>query len=114
MITQEQVEQKQIEVEEQAAKLSETLKFKVHPMIFIEGDEFVIGYLREPDRATKTMYLDKAMQGLASASTQMVELLLLKDEGDAQRILKNDNHFFGAAGKVNQIIQASQDQFKKK
>lgn len=114
MITQEQIEVKQKEAEDKASELSQSLNLKIQPVIFLEDEEIIVGFMREPDRNTKTMYLDMAqMKGLASASSQLVELLLLK-EGDYERILKNDNHFFGACGKVNQMIQASQDQFKKK
>ena len=114
MITQKEIDEKQIEIEERAVKLSEELKVKVHPMLFVEGDEFIIGFLKEPDRATKTMYLDKVqMSGIGSASSAVCEFLIVKEHSD-ERILKDDKHFFGACGVVNQVIQASVNQFKKK
>jgi len=108
MITQDTIEQK-------AAELSQELNIKVHPLMFIEQgtDEVVQGYLREPDRVTKTRYLDRAVTSLASAAGELLEVCLIKEHSD-ERIMKNDNHYFGACAFVNQLVQASQNQIAKK
>lgn len=89
------------------------MKVKVHPICFVEGDEFITGFMREPDRMTKTRYLDKAVASLASAAGELLEVCLLREHSDS-RILTNDNHYFGACAIVNALVQASQNVIGKK
>lgn len=113
MITQEQITEKENEVHLKAEELSKQLNVKVHAICFVEDDEFITGFMREPDRMVKTKYLDKAVVSLASAAGELLEVCLLREHSDS-RILTNDNHYFGACAIVNTLVQASQNVISKK
>lgn len=109
-LTQEQIQQK-------ADELSQQLNVKVHPLVFVDGDEQIVGYITEPNRVTKLRVLDKGMISPISAAAELLEVILLKDESDS-RILsdkpENDKIYMGAVMECYNTIQVSINQFKKK
>jgi len=111
------LEDKQKEAEQKASELSTQLNAKVIPFVFAvlgsEG-EYVEGFLKEPSRQIKTMYLDKVGSiGLGSAASQLLEMCLLKEHSD-KRVVDEDVYWFGACGLVSEIVQAANNQLKKK
>lgn len=106
-------EEKLAEVEAKAEELSKTLNVKVHPIVFLDGDNYVEGYLKEPDRGTKMVYLDKAVISPVSAACQLLDWCLIK-EHSSPSIMTNDTHYLGAATIAQNIVTASQNLINKK
>jgi hypothetical protein len=112
-------------IETTAAQLEarDDVKAKVHPILFYnpkdtEKADPVIGYIKEPPRAVKIRVLDKGVQlGDFAASSEMLDLCLIKDASD-HRIYseraEHDFYYLGACNEAQKIIQIALSQFKKK
>lgn len=78
--------EKQVEVKAKAAELSEKLKVVVHPLTMVadlDKGDFVVGYIKEPNRVAKARSIDKVNMGQASfAYSDLLELCLIKEESD--------------------------------
>lgn len=102
-----------------AVELSEQLKIKVYPLVFIAGEdkEPVIGYMKEPSRAVKYAVMDKSLMGAYSASSEMLEVILVKEHSDP-RILsdrsEDDIYNLGASMEAYNLIKVAQNQADKK
>lgn len=108
-------EEKQIELEQKAAELSKSLNCKVHPLLFMteDGEGFVTGFVKEPNRVTKQRYLDKAIQQPAIASGELLEACLIREESDP-KIMDEDIYYFGASANMASIVQAAVNLYDKK
>jgi hypothetical protein len=112
------LEERKIEAQKRADELSEELKVKVHAIVFVdEEDGFVVGYITEPNRFTKTRVLDKGMMSPTTAAVELLEAILLKEHSD-KRIWEErpewDKFFHGAAMAAYDLVSISVDQMAKK
>lgn len=106
-----------------AAELTKKHGANVTPILFYDqADENqtdpLKGYLKEPNRLAKLRILDKSSQiGDFSASAEMIDLCLIKEESDPRiysEAPENDKFFLGACYRCQQLITMSFDQIKKK
>lgn len=105
--------------QQKAAELSEQLKTTVHPLVFVaaENEEPVIGYVKEPTRAVKIAVMDKSLVGMYSASSEMLEVILLKEHSDpriSSERTEDDKYYLGAVMAVYEMIKVSVNMADKK
>lgn len=110
MNTENQTEPTAIELAEAKAKqLSEKYSVKVHAlMVYDKEGKPVIGFLKEPNRPTKMMALDKTLTSPSSAGSTLLEACLIKEESDP-RIDKEDFLFLGIALKALGMVEIATD-----
>lgn len=103
-----------------AQELSDELKVKVHPLIFLvkdQGEEPVVGYIKEPSRAVKLAVMDKYSSGFYSACSQALEATILKEHSDPRITSErpeDDLFYMGAVYAVSEMIQFAGNQVDKK
>ncbi len=112
--------QSQEEIEAKAEQLSIREGRKIIPFVFEDDNtkEQIVGFLRNPDRLTKTRILDKMMSiGMVTAASELLEIALLREDSNP-RILSaqegDDEIYLGAAMACFNFIKASDNLFKKK
>jgi len=101
---------------EKAQQLSTRFGVKVHPFLLKNGDDQVIGYVKEPSRLSKYRYLDKAMTGAMSAALELLEVCLIKEESDPRitsEAPENDIYNIGAATFCASLLNIATDSLKK-
>jgi hypothetical protein len=119
MFTAEQIEQINEQAAAKAEELSKSYNTKVHPLVFCNPNEDTpcVGYLKEPSRRDKMIFMDNSVRAYFSAGENILKGYLIKEESDP-RILsdssQNDVYFLGALTSVQSIIVMAFDQFKKK
>lgn len=104
------------EIQEKADQLSIKFSCKVHPLVFGDTDDQVIGYIKEPPRFVKLRVMDKGLTAPASAASEIVEAFLIKEESD-RRIhdeTADDKFYLGAVMEAYNMVSMSVNQFKKK
>ncbi len=107
------------QIQAKADELSAKHGCIVHPIVFQEGEdaEQIVGFLKEPPRHVKLRVLDKGMTSPMTASAEMVDAYLIREDSDA-RIWDekpgNDKYYLGATMIANDLIKMSINQFKKK
>lgn len=101
------------QAEQHAEELTQSLGRKVSPLIFVAGDDIIIGYIKEISRIAKLRILDSALVGGFSACESLVDDCLLK-EGDYAKIIEEDVYYIGVVNEINNMIKVAQNQFKKK
>lgn len=105
------------EILHKADELSTREGCKVHPLVFMEGEEQIIGYIKEPPRHVKLRVMDKGLTQPATAASEVVEAFLLKPESD-KRIWDenpaNDKYYLGATMEAYNMINMAVNQIKKK
>lgn len=103
-----------------AQELAEELKVKVHPLIFLvkeQGEEPVVGYVKEPSRAVKLAVMDKYNSGFYSACSQALDAIILKEHSDPRitsERSEDDLYYMGAVYAVSEMIQFAGNQVDKK
>jgi len=107
------------QIEAKARQLSEVHGCEVHPLVFIEPDtqEQVVGYIKEPNRLVKMRVLDKGLQSPITAASELLEVVLLKEESDERIYSERQEHdkiYLGAVMACYDTIKVSVNQFKKK
>jgi hypothetical protein len=109
--------------QEQAVSIGESLKCKVHPIVFKvqnEGvEEEVAGYIRNPDLATKLRLVDLINNGSAIVgSSNALESLLIRDYSDKRivdkHIEENEKFWIGACYAMLGMIDVAYPDLKKK
>lgn len=116
----EKLKAAQVEAAAKAQALSEELKTKVHPLVFIvekEDNDPVVGYVKEPNRMVKLAVMDKFTSGFYSACAQAMETILIKEHSDpriSSERPEDDNYYMGAVMAVSEMIQFAANQVDKK
>lgn len=105
-------------IEEKAESLSRLHNCKVIPIVFKDGDNDIVGYVKEPPRIVKQRALDAVMQkGAVTAAGELMEAMLIKEESDERLYVEKpeyDKFYLGASMACMDLVKVSQDQFKKK
>jgi hypothetical protein len=106
------------EILAKAGELSQREGCRVHPLCFKTDGEEIVGFIREPQRIVKQRALDAAIQkGTTVAAGELLEALIIRDESDP-RIFSDesqyDEFYFGASMACFELINISQNAFKKK
>lgn len=105
------------EITTKADELSAREGCKVHPLVFKDGDNQVIGFIKEPPRHVKLRVMDKGLTSPVTAAAEVLDAYLLRDESD-NRIWEenpdNDNFYLGATMEAYNMISMAVNQFKKK
>ena len=107
------------QINDKADHLTAIHKVKVHPIVFREAidSEPIVGYIKEPSRQAKLAVMDKSMVNPFSASQEIVDYFLIKEESD-KRIWDenpdNDKYYIGACKVAFDMVTLSINQFKKK
>lgn len=107
------------EISKKADELTQREGCKVHPLVFMDGnEEQIVGFVKEPLRIVKQRALDSAIQkGATVAAGELLEAILLKDVSDSRIYSEkpeHDAHYLGASMACMDLIRISQDTFKKK
>lgn len=117
----EKLKAAKVEAAAKAQALSEELKTKVHPLVFViekeEDDDPVIGYVKEPNRMVKLAVMDKFTSGFYSACAQAMETILIKEHSDpriSSERPEDDNYYMGAVMAVSEMIKFAANQVDKK
>lgn len=102
-----------------AEELSLKYGVKVVPIVFQddEASEEIVGFIQEPSRLVKLRILDKMVSSPASASAELFEIILIKEESDPRFYSENpkdDKYFIGGAMEAMQMVSVAQNLFKKK
>ncbi|GAC1662318.1 MAG: hypothetical protein NVS9B7_30310 [Flavisolibacter sp.] len=112
--------QSQEEIQAKADQLTAREGKKVIPLVFEdrESKEQIVGYLRNPDRLTKTRILDKMMSiGMVTAASELLDIALLKEDSNpriSSAREEDDEIYLGAAMACFDFIKASDNLYKKK
>ena len=107
--------------EEKAAQLTAEYKekgvYQIHPIVFKNGDEEIVGFVKEPSRMAKMAVMDKAMVGGYSAAEEILESILLKEHSDPRMFSESqefDDIHMGLVVAVYNLIKIKTNTFKKK
>lgn len=107
------------QAEEKAVELSAQLNAKVHAIVFKdkETEQYIVGFIKEPNRMIKLALLDKSVMGGYSAASEVLESVLLKEHSDPRiysERTEDDSIYLGAVAAVYDLIKLSVNQAKKK
>jgi len=101
-----------------ADELSAREGCRVHPLVFLaDGNEQVIGFIKEPPRFVKLRVMDKGLTSPATAAAEVLDAYLIKDESDAriyEEKPENDMYYLGATMEAYNLISMAINQVKKK
>lgn len=91
----------------------------VLPIIFKESEdsEEIVGFIKEPSRMVKLRMLDKSMTGSMTASAEVFESILLKEDSDSRFSSEkscDDKYYLGGVIEAFKTIEISVNTFKKK
>lgn len=107
------------QAEAKALELEKALGlFKVHPLVFKDEPtgEWIVGYVKEPDRIHKKRILDKSVMGSVTAASDCLDIILIKEYSDP-RIYSEDQRFddinLGATMACYDLIKYKVNTFKK-
>ena len=106
--------------EAKAHEIEKILKlYKVHPLVFKDEKtgEFIVGFIKEPERIVKHRILDKTVTGSVSAAAECLEIILIKEYSDARIYSEdpeNDDINLGAVMACLELIKYKVNTFKKK
>ena len=107
-------------IEEKVLQLETMFKVKVHPVVFIHPETKVrkIGYVQEPNYATKVAMMDKSMTvGPYAAGDDLRQMCLLRDHSDPMfyaDVSAADEYKMGCAQVCMDLVSMFRNQFKKK
>ena len=109
----------QEEIEKKVAELSLRENSKVLPIVFKDEDtdEDVVGFIREPNRMVKLRVMDKSISAPATASAELFDAILLKNDSDirfSSEDSKDDKYYLGGAMEAFKLVEISINTFKKK
>lgn len=103
------------EIQAKADALTQELKVPVTPLCFTtKSGEQVVGFVKEPNRSIKLAAIDKMMQQSPTLAGEMIVENCLIEEHSDSRILSDDNLFVSAVLAVVPLIEAYQNEVKKK
>lgn len=119
MTREEKLAAAKVEANEKAEVLSEELKTKVHPLVFmVKGiEDPIVGYMKEPNRTLKMAVMDKFNMGFYSACGQALDLCILREHSDPRiysEKQEDDIFYFGALNVMAEMIQFASNQVEKK
>jgi hypothetical protein len=106
------------EIQAKADALSVARNVKVHPLVFIDPktEEQIVGYIEEPNRATKTRVLDKGLISPVTAASELMDVVLIKEESNPRiysEKSEDDSIYLGAVMACYETIKVSVNQIKK-
>ncbi len=109
----------QEEIQAKSDELSATHKCKIMPIVFQVGEdaEQVVGYIKEPPRFVKLRMMDKAATGGMTASSEVLDAYLIKEESNPKIYSEdsdNDMYYIGACMEVDKMVKVAVNTFKKK
>ncbi len=79
------IEEMQEIVEKRAAELTKSLNLEVTPLLFVQDDEFIVGYMKQPNRQTCRAAYDRMEKyGKLDAGDLILEACLIKEESDTR------------------------------
>lgn len=109
----------QEEIEKKAAELSKKHNCKVTPIVFRDEDnnEDIVGFIKEPTRALKLRVMDKAMTSPVTASSELFDAILLREESDARfssEKSEDDKYYLGGTMEAFKTVEMAVNTFKKK
>lgn len=105
------------QINDKAGELSIRENCKVHPLVFEDGTDRIIGFIKEPPRHVKLRVMDKGLTQPATAASEVVEAFLIKEESDSRiwdEKSENDKYYLGATMEAYNMINMAVNQFKKK
>jgi hypothetical protein len=105
------------EIENKAAELSKSIGRKVTPIVFIEGEETIVGYIKEPERVVKQRAFDKALVSQSQAGAELLEYCLLKEHSDSRIYSDKSEHdhiYLGACVAALDVVKIAVEQSGKK
>lgn len=105
------------EIQLKADELTQREGCKVHPLVFTDGTDNIIGYMKEPPRFVKLRVMDKGLTQPATAASEVVDAYLIKDSSDTRiwdEKPENDRYYLGATMEAYNLINMAVNQFKKK
>lgn len=108
-----------MDLEQRVKELSVKHNCTVMPIVFKDGetDEEIIGFIKEPSRMVKLRTMDKATISPITASAELFEAILLKEDSDerfSSEKSENDKYYIGGAMEAYKTVQVAVNQFKKK
>lgn len=108
-----------MELEKKAQELSVKYNCKVTPIVFFDEEkkEEVIGFIKEPSRMVKLRVMDKAVTSSITASADLFDTILIKEESDSRFSddkSENDKYYLGGVMEAFKTIEFAQSIFKKK
>jgi hypothetical protein len=110
------LEQIQELTNKKALELEKQLKWPVFPLVFKEGEEWIIGYMKKPSRIAQMAAFGKISTSSLLAGQELLESFLIREESDS-RILDMspmyDSINLGASWAAYGLIEISLNQSKK-
>lgn len=108
-----------VDVQKKAEELSLKLGCKVTPIVFYdeEKNEDVIGYIKEPNRMTKLRVMDKAMTSPVTASSELFDSIIVKEDSDPRftsEKSEDDKYYIGGTMEAFKTVEIAVNTFKKK
>lgn len=102
-----------------AEDLSAQMNIKVHAVAFQEDENspLIVGFIKEPSRMVKLAVLDKSMQGVFSAASEMLDGVLLKEHSDPRiysEKSEDDKIYLGVVMAAYDLVKFSLNTLKKK
>lgn len=103
--------------QEQAVEHSEKLGFKVEALVLNQGEDTVIGFLKNPNREAKRAILDELLKSPTNAGKLYLDVSLVKEVSDP-RLWSNDSDcdaiVMGAEMACVSKVELYQSEIKKK
>ena len=108
-----------VDVQKKAEELSVKHNCKVTPIVFHdeEKSEDIIGYIKEPNRMTKLRVMDKAMTSPVTASSELFDSIIIKEESDPRftsEKSEDDKYYIGGTMEAFKTVEIAVNTFKKK
>lgn len=101
-----------------ATELTIKMNCLVKPILFFDEktNTTLVGYIKEPNRMTKLRMLDKAVLGSYTASAEVYDAILIKEESDPRLYSESpedDKCYFGGVQATFALVEILQNQLKK-
>ena len=103
--------------EEKSKELTVTHKREVTPMVFHNGEKFVVGYIGEPTRMVKMQAFDLYERSRTQAGDIVLRSSLIHDASDKEILdesTKNDAVYLGAINFACKLVTEALELLKKK
>lgn len=103
----------QAQIDEKVKSLTEKHNTTINPVVFVsdaDANDYVIGYLLEPNRLQKMAAMDKLNYSESGANLDILTVCLIREASD-ERILseapENDKFFLGALKAAGALLKLS-------
>ena len=106
-----------MDIQKKADELSLKHNCKVSPIVFNDGENDVIGFIREPNRMVKLRCMDKAMTASMTASAELFDAIIIKEDSDPRftsEKAEDDKYYLGGVLEAFKTIEFATNTFKKK